>query len=239
MNHQEATGQAAVEKYLLNELAPPLRDEFEQHFFGCTECTADLRATAAFLEAAKTELKLQADRGPAVAPTPRARMPAAPSKKSWFTFLGRPAVLSPAFALLLLVVIYQNVAVYPRLTNEVAQLSNPEILPTLSLVSGNSRGAASTSISVGHAQSFLLAVDIPTRDQFSSYELKLVAPSGATAWSLPASAQAAKDTVSVRVPVSSWSAGDYTLIVQGHEDRGPAGANIDLAHYRFTLNKNE
>jgi hypothetical protein len=43
MNHQEATELAAVEKYLLDELSPALRDAFEEHFFGCPECSADLR----------------------------------------------------------------------------------------------------------------------------------------------------------------------------------------------------
>jgi len=56
MNHQEALRRSAVEKYLLNEMPQPERDEFEEHFFGCQECAADLRATAAFLDGAKKEL---------------------------------------------------------------------------------------------------------------------------------------------------------------------------------------
>jgi len=47
MDHQEALRRSAVEKYLLNEMPQPERDEFEEHFFGCQECAADLRATAA------------------------------------------------------------------------------------------------------------------------------------------------------------------------------------------------
>jgi len=47
----------AVEKYLLEELTPELRDEFEEHFFDCQECALDVQATAAFMAAARQEFK--------------------------------------------------------------------------------------------------------------------------------------------------------------------------------------
>src|ERR1700739_2666781 len=100
MDHPEATRLLAVEKYLLDEMPPELRDEFEEHFFGCPECAADLRATEAFLGAAKQELK--------AAPL---RKPAAAEKKSPFGFLWKPVFALPAFALLLLVIAYQNIVV--------------------------------------------------------------------------------------------------------------------------------
>ncbi len=53
MEHQQATQLMAVEKYLLQELGPEVRDQFEEHFFDCQECATDLGATAAFMEAAK------------------------------------------------------------------------------------------------------------------------------------------------------------------------------------------
>jgi anti-sigma factor RsiW len=58
MDHQQATQLMAVEKYLLDELAPEVRDEFEEHFFDCQECATDLRATAGFMDAAKREFRL-------------------------------------------------------------------------------------------------------------------------------------------------------------------------------------
>ncbi|PYU53470.1 MAG: hypothetical protein DMG48_01380 [Acidobacteria bacterium] len=47
MDHNEALRLHAVEKYVLGELPPSLRDEFEQHFFECQECALDVRAAAA------------------------------------------------------------------------------------------------------------------------------------------------------------------------------------------------
>src|SRR5260221_14615429 len=130
MDHQEALRRSAVEKYLLNEMPGPERDEFEEHFFGCQECAADLRATAAFLDGAKQELRRSRQ------PKPDQRAP----KKPWFDFLWRPAFAAPAFVLLLLVVAYQNVVVLPRFAGDRPQLNNPEILASLSLAVGNSRG---------------------------------------------------------------------------------------------------
>jgi Putative zinc-finger len=37
MDHHQATQLTAVEKYLLDELPPELRDEFEEHYFDCQE----------------------------------------------------------------------------------------------------------------------------------------------------------------------------------------------------------
>jgi len=49
MDHNEALRLQAAEKYVLGELPPPLRDEFEEHFFDCQECALDVTATAGFV----------------------------------------------------------------------------------------------------------------------------------------------------------------------------------------------
>jgi hypothetical protein len=224
MDHQEATRRGAVEKYLLNELAPPERDEFEEHFFDCQECAADLSTTAAFLDEAKRELK----RSPGARPAPRI------VKKSPFAFFWRPAFAAPAWLLLVLVIGYQNAVVYPRLSGDLAQLNRPEVLASVSLIGANSRGGAVPSVTIRPGQSILLSVDIPAAEQFSSYACALIAPSGARLWQLPVSAEQAKDTVSMRIPAGHWQDGEYRLTVEGHADR--AGAEpAELARYRFTL----
>ena len=53
MDHNEALRLQAAEKYVLGELSPPLRNEFEAHFFECQECALDLKATAAFVDNAR------------------------------------------------------------------------------------------------------------------------------------------------------------------------------------------
>jgi hypothetical protein len=230
MDHSEVTRRGAVEKYLLNELPNADRDEFEQHFFDCLECAADLKTTAAFLDAARRELQ----RSPVASPAPMARPAPKAVKKSGLPFFWRPAFLSPAFALLLIVIVYQNVAVFPRMGNEIAVLDKPEVLASVSLIGGNSRSAAIPSVTIRGAQPLLLSVDIPTAGQFSNYSCVLTDPSGAVVWRVPVSAEQAKDTVSVRIPAGQWREGDYRLIVQGNADRAP-GEPAELARYRFTL----
>src|SRR5271155_4232621 len=157
MDHQQATQLMAVEKYLLLELTPEVRDQFEEHFFDCQECAADLRATAGFMDAARKEFRLH--------PVPK---PATVAKgKSRLTLL-RPALVWSALAASLLVIAYQNVVVYPHFKTEIAELKAPEILPSLSLVNGNSRGGQIPAVTVGGGQPFLLLLDIPAQDRFSS-----------------------------------------------------------------------
>jgi len=223
MDHQEALRDRAVEKYLLKEMPPPEREAFEAHFFDCQECAADVRATAAFLDAVKKQL-----------PHWRGGRPARVPKRPWFDFVWRPAFAAPAFALLLFAVAYQNVVVLPRVAGETAQFKNPEILTPLSLIGGNSRGGPMPSATLAKGQALLISLDIPAAERFSSYACVLLAPSGAVVWRLPVSPSQAKDTVAIRVPSGVLEQGEYRLVVQGQANAGREP--VDLASYRFTLN---
>src|ERR1035441_1684537 len=41
MDHDAVVRQNMTERYLLNELDPEARDEFEEHYFDCPDCAAD------------------------------------------------------------------------------------------------------------------------------------------------------------------------------------------------------
>jgi Putative zinc-finger len=228
VDHQEAIQLGAVEKYLLGELPTPRRDEFEEHFFDCRDCAAELRMTADFLDIARKELK-------------RGNFGKSASKSlkwSWLELLARPAVLTPAFTVLLAVIAYQNGVVLPRISGQMALLRQPGIVTTVSLIGGNSRGGALPSVSGSAAQPVLLSLDIPGTRQYPSYACVLIDASGAVVWRVPVSAAQAQDTVSINVPAGALRAGDYTLLVQGMEaqdrsDRGPK--TTDLARYRFVF----
>jgi anti-sigma factor RsiW len=56
MDHLEAERQMLSERYLLNELTPEVREEFEEHFFSCQQCALDLETGAAFLDHSKAVL---------------------------------------------------------------------------------------------------------------------------------------------------------------------------------------
>jgi len=56
ISHEEAVQTLATEKYLLGELRPELRHQFEEHLFDCRQCAFDLWAAATFLAHAKVIL---------------------------------------------------------------------------------------------------------------------------------------------------------------------------------------
>jgi hypothetical protein len=223
MDHPDAVRRGVIEKYLLDEVSQPEREEFEAHFFDCQECAEEMRTTAAFLAGAKLELRRSHVAQPA----------RAAAKKPWFYILRRPAVAAPAFALLLLIVAYQTIMILPRFAGARTQPRNPEILTTLALSGANRRDGTAPIAATPQGQPLLLSLDISTAERFSSYTCVLVAPSGAVVWRLPVSATQAKDTVAISVPSGSLSPGNYRLLVQG---RANAGADpVDLVSYRFTV----
>lgn len=223
MDHNQARQLAAVEKYFLEELTPEVRDEFEEHFFDCEECALDLRVTASFIDSAKKEFKMNPASKPGPSTSNKAR-----SLLSWPS-----AVAWSALAASLLLIAYQNVIVYPGFKTEIAALNAPEILPSVSLVGGNSRGGQIPAAAVGANQPFLLLLDIPTEDRFVSYTCLLYSPSGSPVWQMEVSPQLAKDTVSIRVPSAGRQPGQYTLAVKGNMSAG--GTPVELARYRFDL----
>jgi len=57
MNHDDAIKTMAAERYILDELEPAERDAFEEHFFDCTACTADVRDAARIAAGVRTAFR--------------------------------------------------------------------------------------------------------------------------------------------------------------------------------------
>src|SRR5260370_8190611 len=100
MNHSEALQLQAAEKYVLGELSPEVREEYEEHYFECEECASDVKAAAVFGDSARELFHEQQKERVQVG--------------GWFGWL-RPAVAAPALAALLLVVCYQSFVPIPHL----------------------------------------------------------------------------------------------------------------------------
>jgi hypothetical protein len=223
MEHNEAIRLMAAEKYLMSELAPELRDSFEEHFFSCQDCAADVRAGAAFLEHSKKLL--------AVRPAAQVMPAPVPAKPRWMGWL-RPALALPILALLMGVILYQNLVTYPSLKGTVAELRTPQILPSASLINSNARGGNVPSVTIRSGAPFLLYVDIPSDARFTSYAAELQDAQGNRVWTLTIPPQATKDTIPIRVPAGTTRSGTYTLVVHGV---GSAGDGAEIARYPFNL----
>jgi anti-sigma factor RsiW len=216
MDHDEAIRQKATERYLLDELEPEVRDEFEEHLFDCQDCALDVRAAAALVEQSKALL--------AETPTSSTARVAAPvlPKQAWFAWL-RPAFAVPVFAVLLVVIGYQQFA-YRSL--QVAA-NTPQVLPFAS-INVSTRGSSATDIPASPAENFQLLVNIPPDSRYAFYRLDLYSSQGQLEWSRTIPAASADDTRSLYVPGAGREAGSRTLAVHGIT---AAGESVDLGRY--------
>jgi hypothetical protein len=226
MDHSEAIRLMAAEKYLLDELTPESREQFEEHFFDCEDCALEVRAGAAFVEHSKVVLAGPVAVSPLKVPVP------VPANPDWFAWL-RPVFAVPAMAVLLVVIGYQNLVTYPKLKGEVGVFNRPQILASASLINANTRGANRTVVPARQGEPLLLFVDIPGEARFSAYVAELYGPAGNSEWSLTIPADATKDTVPIRVPPDHRAGGMYTLVVRGVDATGEKGTEV--GRYPFEL----
>jgi Putative zinc-finger len=203
MDHEDAVRQKATEKYLLDELDPALRDQFEEHLFDCQDCALDVRAAAMFVEQTKVVLA----EPPAMVP-----VPAPAPKPGWFAWF-RPAFAVPVLALLLAVMGYQNFVSYPQMLRAA---NEPKVGPWSSVnVSTRASAGAVIKVTVTSGQGFILLLNIPPDQTYSAYTFELNNPAGKLQWSDKVPAASPDDARSIYVPGAGLEQGRYTLKVTG------------------------
>ena len=218
MDHDAVVRQKMTERYLLNELEPEARDEFESHYFDCPDCAADVHAGAMFVEQSK--VVLGAER-PAASPE-RVPVPA-PARSGWFAWL-RPAFVVPVLAVLLVVIGYQDRAY--RLLRQAA--NSPQVLAS-AVVNVGVRGTEPISVPARAGQAFGLSLNVPPESRYSSYKLDLYSSQGKLEWSrtIPASGN---EGLSLYVPGSDPP--PAVLAVYGIT---AGGESVDLGRYPIEL----
>jgi hypothetical protein len=230
MDHGEAVELMATERYLLGELSPEQREAFEAHFFECYECALDVRAEAAFLKEAKAQLP-QMRSGPAVVTKPAAGR--AESKgRDWFGWL-RPSWAVPAFAALLVLIGYQNVATIPGLRSAA---QTPRVAPWSTLHVGT-RAGARTVVTADRRAGAVLLIDVPNDGAYASFGFALENPQGKQTWMQTVKAPAAGDgTMSLLIPGGGLQQGTYTLTIAGIT---PQGSRTELERQMLDVRLNE
>src|SRR4029077_18455 len=154
MDHSEAVRLKASEKYLLGEMSAELRDQYEDHYFGCVECAQDVQSGAVFIDNARDVWSTE----PVADSVAR---PAREARRGWWAGMWRPAFAVPVLALLVLVAGYQNVVTIPHLKTEISRSEAPQTLQSFSLAAASSRGEGAATIAVPAGKAFSLFVDIP------------------------------------------------------------------------------
>jgi anti-sigma factor RsiW len=220
MDHNQAVREKATERYLLNELDPGVRDQFEEHLFDCQDCALDLRTAAMFVEQSKVVL---AEKPEAAG----ARVPAVvPASSGWFAWM-RPVFAAPVFALLLVVIGYQGVT-NARLRHAAG---SPQLLAS-AVVNVGTRSAGVTQVQAHPGEGFQLSVNVPP-DHYSSYKFDLYSAQGGLEWSrtIPASGS---DMLSLYVP--AYDAGsDHVPGALAVHGITAGGESVDLGRYRIEL----
>ena len=202
MDHEAVVRQKMTERYLLNELDPGTRDEFEEHYFDCQDCAQDVHAGALFIEQSKVVLAEKAEPVSVgfAAPVPAQ---AKPGWTPWMRWL-RPALVVPVLAMLLAVVAYQNLVTLPEMQQA---MNSPQVLPWAPVNVGTF-GSDGPVVKARPGQGFLLFVRIPPEGVYSRYTAELLNPAGKVEWSVTIPASSTQDQWPVQVPganrESSW-----------------------------------
>ncbi len=216
MDHSEAIEQMAAERYLLDEMTPEARDAFEEHAFDCPECALDLRAGAAFVAEAKTQLPTLSS--PSSQPGLSSPVKPPLKKRNW-SFWWQPAFAVPAFAVMLGVIAFQNLATIPTLRRTADE---PRILRSTSIHTGT-RGSAHVTVPADRTQGLVLSIELPQASTYASYDFDLYDPSGKRVWSKAVTNIPSSDddgTVSLVIPGAGLLQGAYTLDVSGITAQG-------------------
>ncbi|HOL70717.1 MAG TPA: zf-HC2 domain-containing protein [Bryobacteraceae bacterium] len=199
MNHREAVERQAADKYLLNELSPAERSAFEEHYFECPECAAEVEAGAAFAANARAVLAEGGDYAGRRTAT------------GWL----RPAYLITAAAALAAIAGYQELVRIPRLRKELQRLGEPRAYVAHFLRPVGQGG--DQVLAVPKEALFVgLLLDIPPGAECSAYvcDIRAEAPeSGGFSVAAPAPASPAAH-ISILIPVSRLQSGAYTLVLR-------------------------
>jgi hypothetical protein len=209
MDHNEAVRLQAAEKYLLGELPREQHAAFEEHFFDCSACAEEMKATAAFMESARQVYREQVPETVEV----KGLVPASPTARGWFAWL-RPAFAIPVFAALLLFIGYQNGVTIPNLKQASPGVVIGEGAKSFSLLSADSRGEGTSApkIVVGSREDFRLEVDMPG-NSLTGYSCQIQDESGKVLASFTVSSEEAKNTVTRIIRGGSLKPGRYTIAI--------------------------
>jgi hypothetical protein len=224
MNHTDAVKMQAADRYLLGELSESETSDFEEHYFGCADCAAELESGAILVENTRAALQ---------------EMRPAPVQASAFqrllANLRKPLFAIPSFATCTLACVcaYQAFLLIPQLKQEAAAGHTAMALPSFALA-GRTRGAEAT-LKAPRAASFIaVAFDPDPQVPYPQYRCELQDAAGKTLFSVMASQPSAGEPVTILVPARQLKPGNYRLAVTGVQADGKAAGSSD---YSFALER--
>jgi len=214
MDHNEAVRLQAAEKYVLGELSPSQREEYEEHYFDCGECAVDVKSIATFADTCREVLRQEAE---------AARQGVAePERGGWFAWL-RPAFAVPAMAALLLLAFvgYQNSVTIPKAKEAAARIVGQAFTTSFTLKKADTLGAedAKTNeeekVQVHRDESVALKFDFTPRRSFEHYTGQLQDATGRDLYDVNLPGSFTNKEVNLVVPAGMLKSGKYALVFLG------------------------
>jgi hypothetical protein len=230
MDHEQAVDKGVVERYLLGELSSSESEEFETHFFGCTQCAQELQAGAIFEENVKAVF-LEESPGTANARTPQVKNERV-SPSWWSRLWVRPSSAVPALAAVALLCLsaYQAMVVVPGLRSQLLQAQAPQATASY-VLQPLARGDERTTEVPRNYRAYELVIDKAWEKSYAEYFCSFVDEAGAARLSVSVPAPAPNQPLQILISRNQLPSGRYKVIVRGATGVDEPGSELD----RFLL----
>jgi len=225
MEHNRAVEIQAVERYLLGEMPPEEREDFEEHYFTCAECAQDVRAAARFRANARELLR-----------NPEQFSPPAQERRRGFSWWSFPSMAPVAVSVLLLgVVVYQTGFEIPNLKRQAGPQAIAEgaLAVTLGDTTRGADGAKIRQIPQGSGP-VILQFDIISVEKQPSYECTIMDASGKVMAKPTIESPKGDEPASIQLRREYFPPGRYTVEVRGMSSTGGPGRVI--VKHEFEIN---
>ena len=226
MDHHEAIQLQAAVKYVLGELSPVQREEYEEHYFECAECAIDLKALATLTDTTREVLRQEKANQLALDP-----VPALGRWLRWF----QPITAIPAFAALLLIIAYQNTVTIPQAREEASSGAAQLFVSSHSPKMAVTRCSEEVKLSVRPNESLPLKFDFTPKTSFDAYLCRLQDRSGRSVLQVRVPGSFTNKELNLVVPANLVKPGQYTLVFTGEPESKGQPAQEEVLRLSFAI----
>ncbi len=213
MDHREAVASRAVDRYLLDEMLEEEREAFEQHYFECADCAAEVEAGTML---AANAAAVFAEEGRGDSALRRAGL--------WGGWKWAAVALA---GLVVLIIAFEELVRIPAVKTSFAAISAPQPYPVFFLHAAV-RGSDQVLEPPRDTPFIGLSFDVPPGAAAPAYDCRLLDASGQPRWSVTAPPpRAPGEPIHLLLPTAAGPPGDYTLIL--------SGGGKEIYRYQFTL----
>ena len=217
MDHVKAVEENLAERYLLQEMSAAETEEFEQHFFACTECAMAVEEGDSLVANTRDVLAETRVETRAAAHRPLPSQQPEPFLEALAAWWRKPSFLLPVAASVLFAVValYQGAVVIRGLRQAAGAA---RILPAFQLTGASRGDSAQITVTPG-TPFFAVSLDIPPDVHFPQYlcEFSL---GNRTLFRLSSAAPVEGQPITILVPTNQIQAGQYQVLIYGADANG-------------------